>query len=63
MNEILKLILDQDSIYERGKLYKNIVYNNFSITEKIPLLYKTNNKRKTVEILDQNNIENDSFYG
>lgn len=63
MNEILKLILDQDSIYERGKLYKNIVYNNFSITEKIPLLYKTNNKRKTLEILDQNNIENDSFYG
>ena len=61
MSEILKLILSQESIYDKGKFYKNIVRNNFLFTEQIPILYKVNNKEEFLKFLNENKIENDSL--
>lgn len=63
MNEILKLILTQESTYDKAKLYKNIVDNNYLFTTKIPILYRTYNKEKVVDFLNENQIENESLNG
>ena len=61
MSEILKLILKQQSIYDKSKLYKNIVYNNYGFTNKIPIIYKTYEKEEILKFLEENQIENDSL--
>ena len=62
MNEILKLILDKESIYERELIYKNMISNKFNVVDKIPIIYKVKNKDELLNILNREKIEND-FYG
>lgn len=63
MSVILKLILSVNSIYERSKIYKDIVYNDFSIEKKIPILYKTGCKEKVLKKFEDMKIENDVLSG
>lgn len=62
MSEILKLILKNESIYERELIYKNIISNEFNVVDKIPIIFKVKNKEKLLNILNREKIEND-FYG
>lgn len=61
MSEILKLILKENSIYERELLYKNIISDDFSIFDKIPIIYKVKNKTELLSILNREGIEFDSY--
>lgn len=63
MSSILKFILSKKSIYERSKFYRDIVHDGFLITEKIPILYKTDFKQEFLKILKRDKIENESFDG
>ena len=43
MSEILKLILEERSIYRRSKLYKAFVHDKFMLNDKVPIIYRSRN--------------------
>lgn len=63
MCEILRLIIGRKSIYERGKIYKNLVNKNFNVVDKIPLLYKTHesSKENLLKLFQDYEMENEIF--
>lgn len=63
MSEILKLILEERSIYRRSKLYKAFVHDKFTLNDKVPIIYRSRNVEGVKSFLVDLNVEHRPLRG
>ncbi|EIA26931.1 Protease CspB, partial [Candidatus Arthromitus sp. SFB-5] len=63
MSEILKLILEERSIYRRSKLYKAFVHDKFTLNDKVPIIYRSRNVEGVKSFLGDLNVEHRPLRG